>query len=117
MSINVKWEGLKEWQISEDQWREGVINSIGDEIKIIAYKIERDAKMIVPVDTGDLRKSIGTDVKGRGSSTTAEIGTDLDYSEYVEFGTSKQYAQPYLIPSFDKNITSLVNNINQILRR
>lgn len=117
MGVNVEWEGVKEWQISEEQWKEGVIDSVADEIRTIAYKIERDAKMIVPVDTGDLRKSIGTDITGSGGSTSAEVGTDLHYSEHVEFGTSRQYAQPYLIPSFDKNVADLERNINKILGR
>lgn len=117
MAIESRWEGLEEWKISEEQWKDGVIDSVAEEIIKTAYKIERDAKLTVPVDTGDLRKSIETDIQGVGSSTSAEIGTDLPYSEHVEFGTSRQYAQPYLIPSFDDNVKDLQRTLNDILRR
>ena len=117
MSKGVRWEGLEEWQISEEQWRAGVIEDVGKEITETAYKIERDAKLTVPVDTGDLRKSIETEIKGTGSSTSAEVGTDVEYSEHVEFGTSRQYAQPYLIPSFNDNVEDLQRTLESILGR
>lgn len=117
MSMNVKWTGLEDWMDSEEDWKDGVIDSVFNEITKIAYKIERDAKMVVPIDTGDLRKSIETEVEGGIGSVTAEIGTDLEYAESVEFGTSRQYAQPYLIPSFDKNVQDLERTLNDILGR
>lgn len=117
MSVKVRWEGLEEWRNSEEQWRKRVIDSVADEIVKTAYKIERDAKMVVPVDTGDLRKSIETDVTGSGTKTSAEVGTDVEYSKHVEFGTSRQYAQPYLIPSFNNNVKNLQIILKDILGR
>lgn len=112
----VKWEGLDEWQKSEEGWSKKVTQNIVAEIEKTAFRIERDAKLTVPVDSGDLRKSINTDVKTKSTGVTAEIGTDIEYSEFVEFGTINQRAQPYLIPSFDKNVANLENAINNILR-
>lgn len=86
MGVNVKWQGLDEWQKSEEGWSKKVTQNIISEIEKTAFRIERDAKLLVPVDTGDLRKSIMTDVRTKFTGVTAEIGTDIEYSEIVEFG-------------------------------
>lgn len=53
------------------------------------------AKQIVPVLTGALRDSLEIRVSG----DSVFIGSDLNYSTYVELGTSKMTAKPYLIPA------------------
>lgn len=53
------------------------------------------------VDTGRLRNSITHDVDGQ----TAIIGTNVEYAAYVELGTSKMGARPYLRPAA-QNYTS-----------
>lgn len=114
-------KGISEWMRDHEEWIERVWAGVGNAVEETAYKIERDAKLTVPVDTGDLRKSIETEIdwnsSDRGEKVSAEIGTDLEYSDDVEFGTSRQMAQPYLIPSFDKNVADLERNINKILGR
>lgn len=53
------------------------------------------AKRLCPVDTGRLRNSI-THTRDK---KTAYIGTNVEYAPYVELGTSRQKAQPYLKPA------------------
>ena len=50
------------------------------------------AKMKCPVDTGLLRNSI----THTADENTAYIGTNVEYAPYVELGTVKTKAQPYL---------------------
>lgn len=52
-------------------------------------------KAAVPVDTGTLRDSIKVEKKG-GGITVGPRG--VDYAGYVEFGTSRSPAQPYIRP-------------------
>lgn len=47
------------------------------------------AKALSPVDTGNLRNSITHQVQP--SETAVYIGTDSEYSPYVELGTGKYY--------------------------
>ncbi len=67
----------------------------------IGMTAETHAKELCPVDTGRLRNSITHDVDGQ----TAIIGTNVEYAAYVELGTSKMGARPYLAPAA-KNYTS-----------
>jgi HK97 gp10 family phage protein len=58
------------------------------------------AKRIVPVDTGDLQDSIHPEVSADGMFVVA----DSEYAAFVENGTSKQAAQPYLRPALNTKI-------------
>lgn len=53
------------------------------------------AKRLCPVDTGRLRNSIAHAVQGK----VAYIGTNVEYGPYVEMGTSRTRAQPFLRPA------------------
>lgn len=57
--------------------------------------VQSEARAECPVDTGELRRSIHGQVDG----LTGEVGTNKEYAGYVEFGTYKMAAQPYLIPA------------------
>jgi len=66
-----------------------------DALDEIAADVETFAKRLAPVDTGDMVRSIRTDV----SPGKREIGAAVDYSEFVERGTSRAPAQPFLAPA------------------
>jgi HK97 gp10 family phage protein len=63
--------------------------------------IVRDARSLVPVREGNLHDSIYAEPAGDGYEI--EIGAGMDYAGYVEFGTSRQAAQPYLVPAIERN--------------
>ena len=63
-----------------------------------ALAIEAHAKTIVPVRTGKLKNSIKTWREGPGLYA---VGTHVEYAPYVEFGTRRMAARPYLRPAAD----------------
>jgi len=60
--------------------------------------IEAGAKQLSPVDTGLLRSSIQSKMDG---DLTGIVFTNTEYAVYVEFGTRRMSAQPYLTPSVE----------------
>lgn len=62
-------------------------------------RIERRAKHLCPVDTGRLRSSITHATFSENGALVEHVGTDVEYAAYVELGTSKMTAQPYLRPA------------------
>ncbi len=76
-----------------------ISKSVENEVEQAAFSVEREAKIICPVDTGRLRASITADKK---DELHYEVGTNVEYAGYVEFGTKKMAAQPYLGPAADK---------------
>ena len=66
----------------------------------IGLECESYAKDLCPVDTGRLRNSIIFYTE----DDTVTIGTDVEYAQHVEEGTSRQKAQPYLRPAVEDHL-------------
>ena len=56
------------------------------------------AKDLVPVDTGALKESITLEIE----QSQATISSSLEYATPVEYGTSRQAAQPYMRPAAEE---------------
>lgn len=63
-----------------------------------ALDIVADAKNLAPVDTGNLKSSIGADIDG----LLAEIGPTANYGLFLELGTSRMAPQPFMGPAADR---------------
>jgi HK97 gp10 family phage protein len=74
---------------------------VGKELARRSIRVERAAKRACPVDTGRLRSSIARETGRDERGLVARIGTDVDYAAYVEFGTGRMSARPYLRPALD----------------
>lgn len=69
--------------------------------KAVSYhtaEMQLTAQMVVPVDTGTLKRSIKSQLIDGGM--TGEVEPHTDYAAYVEYGTRFQEAQPYMQPAF-----------------
>lgn len=79
--------------------------------------IEADAKRRCPVDTGRLRASLTTDVEREGKTTfVLKVGTNVEYASFVENGTSRMAAQPFLRPAVDAKAKDVVDEIRESIR-
>lgn len=65
-------------------------------LEIMGGKAESYAKQLCPVDTGRLRNSITHQAE---NENTEVIGTNVEYAPYVELGTYRQAAKPFLRPA------------------
>lgn len=79
-------------------------------VALVGYAIEAAAQTSAPVDTGHLKNSIAADPDGLTVTVTAGAG----YADYVERGTSRMAAQPYLRPAFDALSPDLIDAIGQL---
>lgn len=73
----------------------------------MAIHVEGPAKRNTPIDTGRLRNSEATVIEGEQVIT----GTNVEYAPFVEFGTSRQSAQPYLRPAWDEGKSKVVSHM------
>lgn len=78
---------------------EGPDGPVGREVLRRTIRVETAAKRLCPVDTGRLRSSITHEVAVDLDGLVARIGTNVEYAPYVEFGTSRATAQPFLVPA------------------
>jgi HK97 gp10 family phage protein len=65
-----------------------------------AGQTAKSARALVPVRTGALRASIRVERSGVGHAVRAGGGA-VDYAAYVEFGTRRMAARPYLRPALE----------------
>lgn len=79
-------------------------------LEIIGGRAESHAKAACPVDTGRLRNSI---THQQESENVEVIGTNVEYAPYVELGTRRMKAQPFLRPAAENH----TDEYKAILRR
>lgn len=78
-------------------------------------EVESDAQLLAPVDTGFLRANIQSlGVKIAGDVITGSVQSAAEYSTFVEDGTSRMAAQPFLKPSYEQNIEALIEELTQL---
>ena len=71
----------------------------------LGVNVQSRAKMLCPVDTGRLRSSIQTtSPKETGTGVTVRIGSNVNYARYVELGTRRMRARPYLRPALAQEV-------------
>jgi HK97 gp10 family phage protein len=66
-------------------------------VKASADRIAQKARNYAPVDTGALRNSI--EAVSNIAGKEAEVRVSAPYAAYVEYGTYKMDAQPFLTPA------------------
>jgi len=84
-------------------------------LELSADSMLTDAIAEVPVDTGTLQASLRREVDNQ--EKTCYVGSDLEYSVFVEYGTRNMAAQPYLRPAFDNmfgKADAMINKVSQI---
>jgi HK97 gp10 family phage protein len=64
--------------------------------------VQKRATQIVPVRTGRLKSSITTEVESGGPrGPVGYVGSNVEYAIFVEAGTHRMSARPYLLPALD----------------
>ena len=88
-------------------------------LEMCAGTAENYAKELCPVDTGRLRQSIGHICFERPATgdIEAEVGTNVEYAEFVELGTRYQHAQPYLKPALAEHAAEYSKIFQQVFKK
>ena len=92
----------------------GLKNAKNRAFEIMGGKAETYAKQLCPVDTGRLRNSI---THAQVDEDTEVIGTNVKYAPFVELGTKKQKAQPYLRPAAENHSDEYRNILKAELQK
>jgi len=87
--------------------KKGTVDGVEKSIVQACRLVASQARALTPVDTGNLRSSIGytTVLEKDGELTTTPkkmvgyVGTPVSYGIYQEFGTRRMAPQPFLRPA------------------
>lgn len=78
-----------------------------------AIALQRYSMELTPVRTGFLRNSHTS----RQTTNGAEMEVQAEYAGYVEFGTKKQAAKPYVRPAIDQHQEDIVKAARDEINR
>ncbi len=98
-------------------------SNVTKDVKALTRKtlddIEDSAKEKVPTTgTGALGMSVEAKLESDGLAGSVEAtGGDKFYSVFVEYGTFKDRAQPFMRPAFDKHEPRYLNRMVKIVNR
>lgn len=104
-------QNKKNFNKAKDKIQEA-INSALNEIGLF---VVAEAMVRTPVDTGALRRS--ETFKTDNDKNTVYVGSNVEYDEYVELGTSKQKAQPHWTPAVMDNVDDINNIVKKHLKK
>lgn len=99
-------DGTDELEKNLKKFMRDVVGGKGleDALAAAGFVGEAGAKLRAAVDTGNMRAATSlTDVKLTRTGGIAIIAAEAEYSVHVEFGTSKQKAQPFMRPTIDED--------------
>ena len=105
MSIEITCDvkGVEEFQEALRNFDSAIQKQVHRQLASWAADVKALAKQLVPVRTGHLRSSIYAKI----SEWVAEIGAEATYGLFVEFGTRRMRARPYLYPAIQHHLPHL----------
>ncbi len=71
--------------------------------------VEVDSKLLCPVDTGTLKRSITHEVRSDEKKTEGAVGSNVEYAYWAE------RHQPYLEPAVDMNMENIKKRIKEVM--
>lgn len=91
-AAGVKVTGLKELALLMQQLPEKIErNVMRGALRAGAKVLEEEALRHVPVDSGDLRKSLKVSTRNKQGTVTARLSTNVFYARWVEYGTGAHW--------------------------
>lgn len=79
----------------------------------LAINLAQGKTGVLAKGTGHNRQSIDSEVLDEPKGPTATLFTASGYGGYLETGTSKMRAQPYIYPGFKKHIKKLAEYVRE----
>lgn len=74
------------------------VRSEGDLLRL-GLRVQNEARRLAAVDTGRMRSSVQA-VPGRdGRGPYVDVGTNVQYAPFVEYGTIRSAPQPFMRPA------------------
>lgn len=83
-------------------------------IRVNGAELQKKAQAKAPVDTGQLKRSIGLEITDGG--LTAEVEPGVDYAAYQEYGTRFMNAQPFMRPSLQEQSKQFKQDLERCVK-
>lgn len=100
VKTNVTWTGINELISQLELKHEEVVDVAAAAMKNTVAKTQERAKSIAPVRTSFMKDNINVwPVEKKTDEVIGTVESEADYSSFVEFGTYKMSAEPFMRPA------------------
>lgn len=96
-------------------WEARKHREIGALLVTTAEAIAADAERDAPERSGRLRRTIQAVVERALTDLVADVVAGVFYSRFVEHGTAKLAANPFLLPAFERHARAYYDALRRIL--
>lgn len=114
MSVTYRVKGLESFVRQVQAKPRQARQAVDEELRRSSLRIERRAKIKAPVRTGYMRNGIFMEKVGQ---MRYKVTSPAHYSVYVELGTRKMRAQPFMGPAVKEETPILMANLRKMFVR
>ncbi|NLO84096.1 MAG: hypothetical protein GX096_01500 [Clostridiales bacterium] len=101
MNIQIDLSGMDAIESSIQDAIASILPSAASGVASALSLIEGTAKELCPIDQGELAAGISTSLTTSQGEVVGTVTASAPHSAYVEFGTIKSGAQPFMHPAFE----------------
>ena len=116
MNLSVTITGFERVELKLKYMQRALEAGLTDIAAAGGFVIENEAKMLAPVKTGNLRRSIHTEWSATPTRGEARVGPSVDYAPYLEFGTRYMHPRPFLRPAFQNKKQEAYNEMKAMAK-
>lgn len=109
--MDIQITGASSVEDAMDAALQQLLSKIDAAVQGAGIDCQAGAKQACPVDTGRLRASIQYAKTGEAA---CQVGTNVEYAVYVEMGTYKMAARPFLSPAFLASSRTLMEELKSL---
>lgn len=110
--MGVKFTGVNELRAALK--KKSGMDAVMHIVKQNGAEMQSRAQRNAPVDTGNLKRSIGLDIMDAG--LTAKVEPTAEYAPYLEYGTRFMEAQPFVKPAFHEQKEQFKSDMDKLAR-
>ena len=110
--IDLKIEIKESFRKNITKYKAAFAKMLQEIIEKAGYLVERESKMVTPIDTGRLRASIMTEI----GAYSAIIAPHTDYAFFVHEGTRFMSARPFMKQGYDKALPAIRKEMGSIFK-
>lgn len=108
----IEFRGLEE--LRGKLRRNANLDDVKKVVQMNGAEMHRKALGKVPVDTGELKRSIHLNQRDNGF--TAHMKAEANYASYVEYGTRRMRPQPYIRPAYYSQKTRFISDMKRLMK-
>lgn len=113
MRLTYRMKGMSKFMRQVRKKPQRLKIAVDQEMSRSSLRVEREAKMLAPWDTGWMSTNI---YSNKMADLMYEVVSPAEYSIYVERGTRHQAAQPFFFIALENEFPKLMRNLNKIVK-